>query len=51
MLEFLYFIFAGLEFDIYDAEGSAKGCGPYGLSGSVGGGDLVWMCVVDVMDY
>ena len=38
MLEFLYFIFAGLEIDIYYAEGSAKGCGPYGLSGSVGGG-------------
>ena len=30
-------MFEGLEVDIYDAEGSAKGCGPYDLSGSVGG--------------
>ena len=37
MLEFLYFISAGLEVDIYDAEGSAKGFELYGLSGSVGG--------------
>ena len=26
-----------MEVDIYDAEGSVKGCGSYGLSGSVGG--------------
>ena len=37
MLKFLYFISAGLEVDIYDAAGSVKGCGSYGLSGSVGG--------------
>ena len=29
--------FAGLEVYVYDAEGSAKGCGPYGMSDSVGG--------------